>query len=338
MTNGVKRMGLQEETGCVLGVDTSNYTTSICLLDRDGRIVYEQRRALSVPKGEHGLMQSAALFQHVVHLSQMISQMRPALCSCSLKAIGVSTKPRSQQGSYMPVFRAGDLAAQSIGVGASVPVIETNHQSGHIMAGLITAKMDVDFGESFLVIHLSGGTTDMLLVTRDHHDFQVQLLASSLDLHVGQYVDRIGVQLGLPFPAGKHLERLARDWEEKELPYLPSAVREGSPSFSGPLSAAQRLHESGIPHAAIAAAVQRSVATTIEKMLRHAFFNTGIKRALLVGGVASNQTIQQRLRKRFGMDATSSGALNFCAPQYASDNAFGVAHIARTALDPWFSK
>lgn len=316
----------------VLGIDTSNYTTSVCLLDQYGDIAFEARNVLTVNSGEHGLRQSEALYQHIVHLPDILQEMNSIRAHYELIGIGVSTKPRNHKESYMPVFRAGYLAAQSIGLGSLAPIIETSHQSGHIMAGLVTSHMDVLPTEAFLVLHLSGGTTDMLRVTKARCDFEVELLASSMDLHVGQYVDRIGVQLGLPFPAGKFLEKLASEWEDQSIPIIPSVVKAGAPSFSGPLTAAQRLQSQGIPDAAIAAAVQRSIASTIEKMIRQAFLLTGIKRILLVGGVASNMAIQNRLRQRFAMDPHGSGPLYFCDPHYASDNAFGVSHIALATI------
>ncbi|WP_245926194.1 O-sialoglycoprotein endopeptidase [Sulfoacidibacillus thermotolerans] len=327
-----KRLSQQAHMRGVLGIDTSNYTTSLCLLDESGQIAFEQRQVLEVPLGEQGLMQSAALFQHVSNLPELFSSARRKLGSYQILGVGVSSRPRKVTGSYMPVFKAGYLAAQSVAFGAHVPLIETSHQSGHLMAGIVTAKMTLSEGETFLALHLSGGTTDVLSVKRVQSDFEVEVLTSSRDLHIGQYVDRIGVKLGLSFPAGKQLEQLAKEWGDQDLPLIPSAVHNGSPSFSGPLSAAERLLQKGVPRAAIAASVQRSIATTLEKMLRHAFATTGLRRALLVGGVASNQYISDRLKKRLGISEEAHSSLYFCDPHYASDNAFGVAHIALSTL------
>ncbi len=312
-----------------VGIDTSNYTTSICAVDDSGNIVFEERRVLRVPDGDRGLMQSAALFQHVANLPTQLEKLSKTLAASRIGTIGVSAAPRSGQGSYMPVFLAGVLAARALATGAGGVLIETNHQAGHIAAGVATSGMPLQDGETFLAVHLSGGTTDMLSVTKHETDYRTEIVASGLDLHVGQYVDRIGVALGLPFPAGRHLEELAAAWGRKPVPVIPSRVKEGAPSFAGPLTAASRLLATGEPQAAVAASVLRSIAATVEKMLRHAFDTTGAKKALLVGGVASNQLIRARLERRFGADRGRDAGLYFCDPSYASDNALGVALIAR---------
>lgn len=312
----------------VVGVDTSNYTTSLCAVDAaSGAIIWENRRLLSVELGEQGLRQSAALFQHVAHLPTLLSGMKEALGGRAISCVGVSARPRPADGSYMPVFLSGVLCARALATGAagSVPVVETSHQAGHIAAGLATTSLLVGEGEPFLALHLSGGTTDVLSVIRDAHDFKVVTLGESLDLHAGQFVDRVGVMLGLPFPSGPHLEKLAAGYAG-ELPTLPSVLRGHSPSFAGPYSAAQRLFKEGADAAAIAAAALRTVANTVEKLIRAAWERVGVCRVLLVGGVASNQLIHARLTERLGPRAN---LLYVCAPRYASDNAYGVACIAR---------
>lgn len=312
------------------GIDTSNYTTSICVVDEEGCIVSERRRLLDVAPGERGLMQSRALFQHVTRLPEMLADValdvarRPGAV---VAAVGVSEKPRRGEGSYMPVFHAGVLAATAYAAGCQAPLVRTTHQAGHVAAGLWTAGFLPEPDEPFLVLHLSGGTTDALVARTDRIDFAVETVATSLDLHAGQFVDRVGVALGLPFPAGPHLERLAAQ-HAGALPVIPSAVVDGNPSFSGPLTAALRLIARGIPGAAVAAAAQRALSNTVEKVIRSVMSRTNVKRVLLVGGVAANQAIRARLCARFG-ENRESRRLYFCAPQYATDNAFGVALITR---------
>ncbi|MHB1629225.1 MAG: O-sialoglycoprotein endopeptidase [Bacilli bacterium] len=323
MTTGHDRSAV-----CV-GIDTSNYTTSICAIDGDGRIVFEERRVLRVPDGDRGLMQSAALFQHVANLPAQLASLSEALPASRMGTIGVSAKPRPGSESYMPVFLAGVLAARAMASGAGCALIETNHQAGHIAAGVATSGMPLQDGETFLALHLSGGTTDVLSVVKQDNDYRIETVATGHDLHVGQYVDRIGVALGLPFPCGKHLEALAETWTQTPAPVIPSRVKDGAPSFAGPLTAALRLLAADAPPAAVAAGVLRSIAAAVEKMLRYAFDQTGAEKALLVGGVASNQLIRTRVENRFGAARGRGAGLYFCAPPYASDNALGVALIAR---------
>jgi len=312
-----------------MGIDSSNYTTSVCVVGETGRILFERRKLLDVAPGEVGLMQSRALFQHIVNLPLFLDEFHAERPDLKIQSVAVSSRPRDKVGSYMPVFLPGVVAAQGVATGAGVPLVKTTHQSGHIAAGLATSDVRIEGSRPFLALHLSGGTTDLITCVAAGADYHVSAVATSRDLHVGQLVDRTGVMLGLPFPSGQSLEAMAKTCEDAALPVIPSSVLDGAPSFAGPLSAATRLHDAGETAERIAASILRVIATTIEKMLEHAWDQTHIDPVLLVGGVARNQIIRERLRHRLG---PRYDRLAFCDPVYASDNAFGVALIA---LDSW---
>ncbi len=310
-----------------VGIDTSNYTTSVCAIDEFGTVLHEARQVLTVPLGKRGLQQSQALYQHVTTLPSMLDDLRKTVSSHSMTRVAVSTRPRSREGSYMPVFQAGILVAHALAVATEQLLIETTHQAGHIAAGVATAAMPDMREQPFAVMHLSGGTTDVLIAHGDKRDFGVQEWVSGKDLHVGQMVDRIGVQLGYSFPAGKQLEQLALQVEEdREIPVIPSSVQRGVPSFSGPLTHAGKLIEAGVEPMLVASGVFRCIGNTVEKMIRHMYDQTGIHRILLVGGVASSVLLKERLCNRFD---GAPQQLYFCDSQYSSDNSFGVAHIAK---------
>lgn len=310
-----------------VGIDTSNYTTSVCAIDECGNLVHEARRVLNVPLGKRGLQQSQALYQHVATLPTMLDNLREAISSSSIERVAISTRPRSRVGSFMPVFQAGILAGHALALASGLPIFETTHQAGHIAAGIETSSMPDATEQPFAVIHLSGGTTDVVIAHGDKMNFGVEEWVSSQDLHVGQMVDRIGVQLGFSFPAGKELEKLALQVEhEVEIPVIPSSVQHGVPSFSGPLTHAGKLIEAGVDPALVAAGVFRCIAKTVEKMIRHVNDQTGIRRILFVGGVASSILLKQRLLARFD---GAPQQLYFCDSYYSSDNSFGVALIAK---------
>jgi N6-L-threonylcarbamoyladenine synthase len=308
----------------ILGIDTSNYTTSVCLLDREGSILKEGRVLLSVKEGERGLQQSTALFQHVKNLPGLLEELGPLR---GLAAVAVSAKPRPLEGSYMPVFLAGESVARAVSATHGVPLFRTTHQEGHISAGEGSAG-EVDADE-FLAVHLSGGTTDLLRVKRKADGYQIDELGRSVDLHAGQLVDRVGVALGLPFPAGPHLEKLASLAERSdraESVTLPVSVRGYDLSFAGPASAAMRLIAQGEDRALIARAVERCIAKGLEKVLRSAVKETGLSHVLIVGGVAANGFIRARLRERLEHPAVNA-KLYFAKPAYSTDNAYGVARL-----------
>lgn len=229
----------------------------------------------------------------------------------------------------MPVFKVGEVLAETIAHFLSVPLYKTSHQEGHIAAGEY-ALAERPENDRFISVHISGGTSEILACKRTPSGYGIAVLGGSLDLHAGQFVDRVGVKLGLPFPAGPHLERLALQVSpEEELPIIPSATKGVDLSFSGPTTAALRLIEQGAySPPAIARAVENTIAKTLEKSLLASMEQTGLKEILIVGGVASNGWIRKRLIHR--LTHRSIGArLYFVPAKYATDNAFGVACIAQ---------
>jgi N6-L-threonylcarbamoyladenine synthase len=310
----------------VLGIDTSNYTTSVCLVDQQGQIVREERRLLRVEEGERGLQQSAALFQHVQNLPDLIEKI--GVLPSELAAVCASTRPRRRDGSYMPVFTAGSGLGRSLAATFGVPILETSHQEGHIAAG--EGSTEAVPADHFLAVHISGGTTDLLDVLRLSDGYEIAELGTSVDLHAGQFVDRVGVALGLSFPAGPHLETLAQQSSDESVT-LPSPVNGYNLSFAGPETAAMRLIQGGANPADVARAVERCIAKGLEKTLRKAVEELGVKHLLIVGGVAANAFIRGRLKHRLEHPAVRA-QLYFALPRYSTDNAFGVARLGLSQL------
>lgn len=307
----------------VLGIDTSCYTTSVAVVDLNNNLIGEYRRLLKVPEGERGLQQSRAVFQHVQNLPLVFEQISSLLQGHSIAAIAASTRPRPVQGSYMPVFTVSETHGRVLASTLGVPFWATSHQEGHLLAGLWSGGSD--WPTSFLAVHLSGGTSELLKVVSHPEEARltIELLGGTQDLHAGQFIDRVGVALGLPFPAGPHLEQLARQATGEEV-QIPSRVDGYRFHFSGSETHAQRLIQQGVAKEAIARAVENCIAKTLEKTLRKAIDDTGLKDVLIVGGVAANQHLRSRLR--FRLEHPAVGAkLIFAEPAFSTDNAVGVA-------------
>jgi N6-L-threonylcarbamoyladenine synthase len=305
-----------------LGLDTSNYRTSISIIDEGGEILFEKKELIPVAAGKRGAMQSEALFHHIKRLPELLIDLTNHV---QVLAIAASTKPRPIEGSYMPVFLCGESIGKFCAKIMGIPFYETSHQEGHIAAAEYSLGMPIS-ANRFLAVHLSGGTSELLAVERTDSGYQIGRLGGTLDLHAGQLIDRIGVFIGLPFPAGPHLERLAK--KAKGGFSVPSSVKGLDFSFSGPESALLRALEHGIPHEEVARAAEQVISNTLEKVIRKAIDETGIKQILFVGGVASNLHIKERLMKRLEHPAVKA-SLYFTSPEYSGDNAYGVACIAR---------
>lgn len=310
-----------------LGIDTSCYTTSLAVVDGEGNLFSEARRVLKVPEGGRGLAQSEAVFQHIGSLPDLFTEVFGEFGSYTFKGVAASTCPRSVPGSYMPVFKVSEGYGRSIAALLGIPFLGTSHQEGHLAAGMWSAGGPKD--KDFLAVHVSGGTTEILRVAREKSNFGVKLLGGSSDLHAGQFIDRIGVGLGLPFPAGPHLEKLARE-SSQELS-IPSSVRGFNVSFSGPEAQALRLIQWNQPAADIARAVEQCVANSLEKIIKLGILDTQLTSVLIVGGVSANLNIRERLRRRLEHKAVGA-RLYFASPELSSDNAVGTALLAKTGV------
>ncbi len=305
-----------------LGIDTSCYTTSVAIRRigsaADGDF-FQARRLLSVEPGARGLQQSEAVFQHVKALPALIEALLSEHPDAEIAAVSASVRPRPADESYMPVFRVGEGFARAVAAARNAPFFATTHQQGHVRAARIGTALSPD--KPFLALHLSGGTTEVLRADGD----ALTLLGGTRDLHAGQLIDRVGVALGLPFPAGPHLESLAREGADAE-PLSASATGLDC-HFSGAEAQAMRRIAAGDRKPAdVAAAVFGCVARTVAKLILAACERENLPDALLGGGVASSALIRAAVTARVA--ARNCGIrLHFAQSELAGDNAVGVAAV-----------
>ncbi len=321
--------------GVALGFDTSCYTTSVALA-KDGVLLGSQRRLLTVEAGERGLMQSEGVFQHETRLPALVEALMKGQGVTRIDAVAASAWPRAVAGSYMPVFTVGEGYGRALAAVLGVPFLRTSHQQGHVRAALVDTGLEPH--DEFLALHLSGGTTEVLHVNGAAAEIaldcpqaasigaNLSLIGGSNDLHAGQFIDRVGVRLGLGFPAGPALEQLAMQGHADTR--LPIWVRGCECSFSGCESAAQRLIDAGTCSPEdMAAEVFSCIARSIAKLLTNASEATGCKRVLLAGGVASSTFLREILPERLHK-MRSRLKLYWGRPELSGDNACGVALMA----------
>ena len=303
----------------VLGIDTSCYTTSAALVTTDGALLSSARRLLTVEEGQRGLQQSQGLFQHVKNLPDMIGEvMRGAPQIC---AVCASVRPRPAEESYMPVFRAGESQARAAAALLRVPFYPVSHQEGHIRAAMVDSGIEAS--QPFLALHLSGGTTEILLREAGN----LTLLGGSLDLHAGQLVDRTGVRMNLPFPAGPSLEKLAMEGvrQGKTQGLIGVSIKGVDCCMAGAENKIARwMDEGSMTREQIAAEVFDFLARTIERQIEVACEQTNCRQALLAGGVASSLLLREILTAR-AKKRRLDCRLCFARPELSGDNAVGVA-------------
>lgn len=301
----------------VLGIDTSNYTTSIAVADETG--YRHGRTILEVKTGERGLRQSDALFLHTVNLPRLFSELDIG----NIDAVSYSEKPRDIEGSYMPCFLAGKATATAAASAAGVPLFAFSHQAGHIMAALKSCEAGEEaLGREFLAFHISGGTTELLHVKRKAVGFDVAIVGETLDINAGQLIDRAGVLLGLKFPCGMELEKLAVQGKTTK---LHTCIKNGSCNLSGAENKIIQMYNYGEAAENIARYAIDFVCETILGMSRYARETHRSLPILYAGGVMRDNIIRDRLTGEMEN-------IYFAENELSSDNAVGTAYLGLEAL------
>lgn len=304
-----------------LGIDTSNYTTSLALFD--GESGYNLGRLLEVPEGALGLRQSDAFFQHVKQLPALFTRLRTeGRLDEPIAAVGSSVKPRWVEGSYMPCFLAGESQGRVLAEILGVPFFACSHQQGHIAAAAWSAGRPELMDQPHLAWHLSGGTSELLLVEPEKCNLSAQKIGGTSDISAGQLLDRTGKLLGLAFPAGKALDILAGEGGGEEK--FSVRVKELTFSLSGVENQVKARVERGEKPAQVAKFVLDTITDTVRRTTSAALERYPRLSVLCSGGVASNRRLRACLE-------SSCGAV-FAPARYSTDNALGVAILTHRML------
>ena len=305
----------------VLGLDTSNYTTSVAVFD--GREGINEGRLLEVRPGELGLRQSDALFQHVKRLPELFGRLEEQGALHEIRAVGASTRPRAVEGSYMPCFLAGASQGEALARVLGVPFYAFSHQQGHLAAAAWSAGRLELLNAPFLAWHLSGGTTELLRVEPDGIAVRAEIIGGTSDISAGQLIDRTGVLLGLQFPAGKALDALYGEGEKSGK--FKVKLNDLTFSLSGMENKVKALMEQGEAPANVARFALDTVVDVVVRATKEAQARYPGLPVLCSGGVASNSQLRTAMEK-------GCGAL-FAQPRYSTDNAMGTAILTQRALE-----
>ena len=299
----------------VIGIDTSNYTTSIAFFDGVGG--ENCSRLLPVKQGELGLRQSDAVFAHIKCLPELSGRLFSHIRKGEITAVGVSTRPRAVEGSYMPCFMVGYSHGKMLSDLLGVPLVEVSHQQGHVAASLWSANALELMDQPHLAWHLSGGTTELLLVEPEGKNVVCTKIGGTTDISAGQLIDRTGQLLQLPFPSGKHLDALSKEAAQKDV--FKVKCSNMAFSLSGVQNKVQQFHaQQGIP-AETAAYALRCVAKAVYLATEQALNAYPGLPVVFSGGVASNSMLREVLAPLKPV---------FAQPQFSTDNAMGVAVLA----------
>ncbi len=320
-----------------VGIDTSNYKTSVAVIDDESKILFQNSEYLEVPAGKRGLRQSEAFFKHSCKIPEYINEMSKCIDMSKVRAIGVSTRPRRVEGSYMPCFLAGINTAKTITSTLDIPIFEFSHQEGHA-AAIIESELPIIYYRKSLLFHLSGGTTEFLLCTPDKDGYAMEIVGGTLDISIGQLIDRTGVALGLPFPSGSYMDEDVCIYEGKKSSILPHIkIENGYFNLSGAETKIIREIESIDNKASeglisdeeksmLILSIEKELFTKLSELLKISATNLseayGVDTVYMAGGVASSRFVRNTI-------SSSDTNIVFGKPELSGDNAVGTALLTR---------
>ena len=307
-----------------VGIDTSNYTTSLAVIDAEGNTLIDLRKILEVKKNQVGLRQQDAVFQHMKNLPLMIGKLSNIIDPGNINTISVSVAPRTVKDSYMPVFQVGKGQAFILSSILKKPLKQFSHQEGHISSGMLNSPLEDE--KRFFAFHLSGGTTELLLIDNEKDNFDINIIGGTKDLNIGQLIDRIGVEIGIGFPCGKELDYISQKGKRLNLK-LPMSTHGTWANFSGMENYFKKIYgENRYYKEDIANTLFYCISQFIIRIVLEASYLYDVKYILFIGGVSSNSIIRDELLK--GLNYNNIKCY-FPNTDMCTDNGVGIANLGR---------
>ncbi|ALE16118.1 TsaD /Kae1 /Qri7 protein, required for threonylcarbamoyladenosine t(6)A37 formation in tRNA [Altererythrobacter epoxidivorans] len=302
----------------VLGIESSCDETAVALVDTDRTIVAQRiasQEAEHAPYG--GVVPEIAARAHAERLAPMIEAV---LGEAGVKLGDCAAVAATAGPGLIGGVMVGLVSAKALAMASDVPLIAINHLEGHALSPRL-ADPDLEF--PYLLLLVSGGHCQILAVEGVG---QYRRLATTIDDALGEAFDKTAKILGLGYPGGPKVEKLALEGDPTAVP-LPRPLlgsKEPHFSFAGLKSAVLRAHETGEHSAAdLAASFQQAAIDCLIDRLKHALAESGAMPNLVVaGGVAANRRVRTALE-----DFAHANAMGFSAPPLAlcTDNAAMIA-------------
>ena len=318
---------MTHKNNIILGLDTSCYTTSIAAITLDKKIILNEKIILKVKKDCKGLRQSEAVFQHVNNMGEISQIINNKLKDYKVIGICASTKPRPIDNSYMPVFSVGSNFGKLLSSINNCDFYETSHQENHIEASLFNNNLNNK--KRFLAVHISGGTTEILLVEKENSGYKIDIVGGSLDVSFGQLIDRLGVKLNYNFPCGKYIDENAIKCEKKIEQGLKTSVKEGYMNLSGIENKINKIIDT-YDNEYMSKILLDTLVRCMYKSLIFVCEKYNINEVLFGGGVSASQYINKELSQKLKKEKIKA---YFTKPQYATDNALGCAIIGLNKMN-----
>lgn len=318
-------MTLHNSNPCILAIETSCDDTSVAVL-KDGNILANITASQHIHTKYGGVVPELASRDHEKNL---IGVYKEALESANIIQEDIDVVAVTQGPGLLGSLMVGVSFAKSLSLGLGKPLIAVNHLQAHVAALYITSPKPVF---PFLCLLASGGHTELLIV-KDY--FVFEKVGKTLDDAAGEAFDKIGKMLGLPYPAGPHIDKLAQEGNKKAFDFTYSKVPGYDYSFSGlktqvlyflqkqvkenPNYVQEHIHD-------LCASVQHHICTYLIQPMHDIIEQNNLKGLGLVGGVSANSQLRNAMK-----ELASQHNLEFMVPdfQYCTDNAGMIAEAAK---------
>jgi len=321
----------------VLAIETSCDETAVAAVSRNGENIQVLADEVASQADIHaltgGVVPEVAAREHVQVIGPLISKvMKDAdLSDSDISAVAVTVGP-----GLMPALSVGVNAARTLAYGWDKPLVPVHHIEGHLYSALLadTGKLD-DSDLPALALIVSGGHT--LLIHMNAH-LQYRILGTTRDDAVGEAFDKVARMLGLPYPGGPQIARLAKEGDPNAYSFTRPMMKSGDLdfSFSGlktevlytvrDLSTAELATEQANLAASFQqAAVEALITKTVRAVEQH-----GPQTVVLAGGVAANASLRQQLAQQMN---EHEAQLRVAPLELCGDNAVMIGQVGAVAFE-----
>ena len=277
-----------------LGIEGTAHTAGIGIMDDSGRVLSNMIDMISGEKG--GIHPREAANHHVQVIPELIDK---ALAEAKLDHGDIGLVAFSQGPGLGPCLRTAATAARALALSLDVPIIGVNHCVAHLEIGRKVAGCDDP-----ALLYASGGNTQVIAYAGGKY----RVFGETLDIGIGNMLDKFGRETGLKFPSGPRIEQLARDG--KKLLDIPYSVKGMDVAFSGILTAALQLKKKGASMEDLCFSLQEVCFSMLVEVTERAMAHVEKNEVLLGGGVVQNKRLQEMVR----MMAEERGAKMFVPP------------------------
>jgi N6-L-threonylcarbamoyladenine synthase len=265
----------------VLGIESTAHTASVGVVDESAHVLGVASDMYRPPSG--GIHPREAATHHVEVFPELVER---ALTLSSVRAKDIEAVAFSQGPGLGPCLRAGATVARILSLAWDRPLVPVNHCVAHVEIARVLSGLDDP-----LLLYASGGNTQVIAYSRGRY----RVLGETLDIGIGNFLDKLWIELGGTFPGGPQLEADAKSGSEL-LP-LPYSVHGMDVAFSGMLTAALALSARGAHRPDLSYSVEVTAYSMLTEITERALAHLRGRAVVLGGGVACNDRLRTMVRE-----------------------------------------